>query len=121
MKILKFKHDTEDPTKDAHQHCLDLEAATGLSLMNHDPLHPNEVHGYINTSSDGTVEVYLYEQEDVDAIVATPAHLKANVVVKKHDDTFKDTLKDKFHQHMNDKGFVVQEDSEKRKDANHAA
>ena len=71
MKILKFKKEQFD-TNDAQKLVLDLEAELGVNLMNHNSKKPNNVHGYVNTSSDGDVEVYLYEQEDINDIVALP-------------------------------------------------
>jgi hypothetical protein len=84
MKIIKFKKEQFN-TDDAHQLCLDVEKELGVSLMNKDPKNPNDVHGYINTSGDGTVEVCLYEQEDVDFIVARPMTNTERVKVGERD------------------------------------
>jgi hypothetical protein len=128
MKTLRYKHSAENPTENAHQHCLDVEAATGLSLMNHDPLNPNAVDGYMNTNSDGTVEFHLYEQADIDAIIALPLHIETVVErevlgakireIKRHERRNKDvelracsfdkTLEDKIHKAMTGKGFMAQ-------------
>lgn len=69
MKIIKFKKEQFN-TNDAYQLALDVEAELGVNLMNHDKNNPNDVHGYINTDSNGNVEVFLYEQEDVNFISA---------------------------------------------------
>lgn len=55
-------------TKDAHDLCMELEAALGVNLCVKDAKHPNDVHGCLNTDSDGNVEIFLYDAVDVDAI-----------------------------------------------------
>ena len=82
MKVLKYKKEQFN-TDDANQVCLDLEAELGISLMNKDPKNPNEVQGYISTSSDGDIEVCLYEQKDIDAIDARPEMYIEDVEVEK--------------------------------------
>ena len=71
MRILKYKANTFN-TDEAPVVCAALEAQLGLNLCVHDPNAPNDVHGYLNTSGDGEIEVYLYDAEDCDAIEATP-------------------------------------------------
>jgi hypothetical protein len=132
LKTLHYKHATENPTQNAHQHCLDVESSTGLSLMNHDSNNPNEVHGYMNMSSDGTVEIHLYEQADIDAILALPLYIETVVErevlgvksreIKRHERRNKDVelracaydkaLEEKVHRAMTDKGFVIQTEGE---------
>ncbi len=77
MKVLHFKLE-EDVTKDAYEHCLDIEAELGINLMKKHANDTNEIHGYINTSSDGTIEVCLYEDEDLEHIAKLPAHLRSH-------------------------------------------
>lgn len=71
MRILKYKAGAFN-TDDAASLCMEMETALGLRLCVTNPLLPNDVHGYLNTDSDGNVEVYLYEQADCAAIEAKP-------------------------------------------------
>lgn len=71
MRILKYKADAFD-TDEAPTVCTSLETSLGLRLCVTDLSAPNNVHGYLNTGSDGEVEVHLYEQADCDAIEAVP-------------------------------------------------
>ena len=71
MKIIVVKKDGFD-TRDAHAVMLELEAELGVNLHVADPKNPNQVHGFVNTSGDGTVEVHLYEDADVQKIDAAP-------------------------------------------------
>lgn len=71
MRILKYTANQFD-TDTAPALCAALEASLGLRLCVTDPLLPNDVHGFVNTSSDGGVEVHLYEPADCDAIEAKP-------------------------------------------------
>lgn len=64
--------------KDAQALCDELEAELGLSLCVRDPSAPNDVHGYLNTGSDGYVEIFLYEGPDVAVIAAMHPSKKAH-------------------------------------------
>lgn len=82
MKLIKyFKSDLS--TDDAHQLCLDIEADLGANL-HYDGT--NDVHGYMNTGSDGDVEIYLYEPEDIVAIDAHPDQIIDGKVKKTKSD-----------------------------------
>lgn len=83
MKTLKFKK-YQFCTDDARTLCLELEAELGVNLMNKDSNNPNEVQGFMNTSSGGDVEVFLYEKEDIDAINALPETNTEEVEVVKN-------------------------------------
>jgi hypothetical protein len=61
-------------TDDAHAVMLELETELGINLSVKDAKNPNVVHGYVNTSSDGTIEVCLYEAADVTRIDAMPQY-----------------------------------------------
>jgi len=51
----------QDPTEiTAH-----LEDKLGIPLQNKDIKNPNQVCGYVNTGSDGTVEVHTYQESEL--------------------------------------------------------
>lgn len=76
MKKLELKLNDLDPSDDADQICNLFESRSGLKFRNQSSTNPNEVHGYIDTELDLSTEdqrdvivnVYFYEQEDVDAL-----------------------------------------------------
>jgi hypothetical protein len=109
MKILKYKTNL-DPTKDAHQLCKDLEISLGVKLMVDDPDNPNEVQGYFNTSSDGAVEVCLYENDDITRINISPEHLKSKAFKKKNilkkTDLSDEEILTRCDNHFTGKGFT---------------
>lgn len=117
MRRYRFQHDNDDPTPRAHQHCLDVEAATGLTLHNDDPANPRPVDGYVNTSSDGTIEVCLYEAIDVAWLDAMPEEVEQEVPElddqgnPKLDDKGKPKRK-KVKQRIKTKGFKARAHSE---------
>jgi hypothetical protein len=78
MRVLKFRHENGHDTQQAHAMVSDLEQRLGVKLMAHAP--GGTVDGYVNTFSDGTVEVCLYDDEDLVAIAALPAGHKAGSV-----------------------------------------
>ena len=75
MRVLKYRRNDFDTTE-AHGLCMELEAVLGVALCVKDAANPNPVDGYFNTSSDGTVEVCLYEAADAAAIEATPQSVR---------------------------------------------
>ena len=42
-----------------------LEDKLGIPLQNKDIKNPNQVCGYVNTGSDGTVEVHTYQEQEL--------------------------------------------------------
>lgn len=90
MKVIKLRKNDNDPTDDAMQICDLMESKFGVSLYNRSAANPNDVHGYLNTSSDGSVEVYFYEQEDVEEM--NPKAIANLVVTTFTDDEIKAKL-----------------------------
>ena len=68
MKILELRLNDQDPTDDAQQICDVFELSSGLRFCNRSATEPNDVHGFINTNSEGDVHVYLYETEDIEKL-----------------------------------------------------
>jgi len=71
MRTLKYKAENFN-TNDANAICLELEQELGINLSNKNKDNPNIVHGYLNTSSDGDIEVFFYEDNDIATINALP-------------------------------------------------
>lgn len=72
MRTIKYKKENFDVTKDAAEILKEIEIELGIKLSNDNPNSPNEVQGYLNTSSEGAVEIYFYEQADIDFIDSLP-------------------------------------------------
>lgn len=77
MKILTYKFDT-DITDSLEAHILDIEKELGVHLMKHSVDDTAPIHGHVNASSDGKIEVCLYEESDIKVLDQTEAHLKSH-------------------------------------------
>ena len=77
MKILTYKFDT-DITDSLESHILDIEKELGVHLMKHSVDDTAPIHGHVNASSDGKIEVCLYEESDIKVLDQTEAHLKSH-------------------------------------------
>lgn len=77
MKILTYKFNT-DITDSLESHILDIEKELGVHLMKHSVDDTAPIHGHVNASSDGKIEVCLYEESDIKVLDQTEAHLKSH-------------------------------------------
>lgn len=77
MKIITYKFDT-DITDTLESHIIDIETELGVHLMKHSVDDTAPIHGHVNISSDGKMEVFLYEDSDVEILNKTDAHLKSH-------------------------------------------
>lgn len=83
MKTIKLKKNDRDPTHDAQGICDLIEKQFGVALCNRSATIPNDVHGYLETSSDGSISICLYEQKDVNEMNPTSF---ANLAITSFDD-----------------------------------
>lgn len=76
MKTIKYQS-AKDTTESATQTLTELEALLGIALSNKNTVTPNSVNGYVNVYSDGSVEVNLYDTNDL-------SHLTSNAPIEIH-------------------------------------
>jgi len=120
MHVFKVKIPDYD-TNQAHNLAVEIGDHLGVDLCNHDKENPNPVHGYMNTDSEGNVEVYLYEPKEVEIINNLPhtitdateeeeraVSIKHPEIELEHHDTDLDELHDKLCEKLCDeKGGVL--------------
>lgn len=107
MRIYHYKHDNEDPTKIAVDLVGEIETALGLKLQVDNGDEPNDVHGYMNTSGDGDVIVYLYDQPDIDAIQALPDEAVRHRDIQKVHPISEQEAHDKITNVLEQKGYKL--------------